>query len=1239
MYEIEFYRGESLEVTHNHTLTFKCQLPIMKILKNKKKQYVCKYFDREFFLIKTKAFMMEVDCREFISTLHKRGSLIDIPLMKIISNMEKKEYREVLLGTYSSGLEFQEQNTDIDPYFIGLWLGDGTSSLPDITSIDDEIVDYLHVIAEKYDTHITSNRKDVTYKFVGNSKKQNQITNILRKYNLINNKHIPSQYKINSRNNRLKLLAGLIDTDGYYDKKGKAFEISQKNTVLADDICFLARSLGFYVTITPELKRATNSTSKYYGIYRILIYGNRLEEIPTLLKRKKAKVRLQIKDPLSTGIKNIKYLGIKPYTGFMVDKNHRFLLGNLMITHNSYLAVNIIKKIANQKGINIGLTSTTGVSALSIGGGTIHRWAGIKLGKEPFLTIVTKIRNNRDCYKRWNECKILIIDEVSMLGKKTFELLDRVGRSIREVDLPFGGLQLIFSGDFLQLPPVQDDFVFESEIWDEIDFKCFRLKKPKRYPDLDHFHMLQRIRLGKPTTDDIKALKKRCDAYIDYIGSGRERKDEIKPTRIFSLKKDVEKHNLDELAKLPGEPIGYNSIDKFIVKKGKNNQPEMKESDDDKKKKGSMSAKDILDYTEFLDSIIPKRVFVKPGAQVMLTYNLSVELGLVNGSRGVVKSCEQEGVNVLFKNGITTKIVYNMWEFEDGPIKMVRYQLPLILAWAISVHKCVTEGTLISTENGLIRIEDISRYLISRSLPILHLSDTSLDLNLKVYGINGLTIATQIYKGNVEETLKIITSTGYYIEGSLRHPLLVYRDGKETWVKLPDIKLDDYIIMNCNTQSYNKNMITTEEFIKPKIYCKNYTIPEKINDNLCYLLGLLVGDGSYNDKIDYRIDYVSNDLELIENFCKIFNKNFDSRSSFYTEKNIYRFYNHSIVIREFLNYFGLKYSKGSDKIIPWSVLQNTKECQISFIQGLFDTDGGINKSCVHFTNISECVIDNLQVMLLNFGILSSKVKLTNNSDKNHHQAYRIQMCGESASLFLKNIGFRLERKQKQLIEQYSDHKNTPRGTNHCFPKDISESIFVDLHNSITFKKRDDIDFYSFINRGKLNQKQLYFCQSKYIENKCIEHKMKIPEKLSWIMSKNFVFDKVTEIVKSKKQLYDLFVPDGNSFVANGIFNHNCQGATLDYAILDLGTSIFAAGMGYVGLSRVKTLEGLLLSSFIGSKLYANEKALDFEETMEALESVDEENIKHKNILDEADIEVIEVEYETDDEGEPGEGEK
>jgi ATP-dependent DNA helicase PIF1 len=417
----------------------------------------------------------------------------------------------------------------------------------------------------------------------------------------------------------------------------------------------------------------------------------------------------------------------------VLNKRRNIFLSGAGGVGKSFLIVNILKQEVDRRNKIMAITSTTGVSALGIGGTTIHRWSGIKLGKESVTSITNNIRDrNKDCMTRWKTCDILVIDEISMLGMKTFLLLDLVARNICGTDLPFGGKQLIVSGDFLQLPPVQDTFAFTSELWKELDFRIFRLTKPKRYPDVDHFNLLMRVRKGNHTKEDVKKMYARCDAYIDYIRKGSGKDEKIKPTRIYSLKKDVEQNNLDELYKLKGNNTVYNSIDRFALKKegkngkagkngkegknakskeGKNVKSKEKKSknakgeenenenenysDDDKETCNisnistiaPISEKDVMDYTEFLDTIVPRQIVIKPGAQLMLTSNLSPEIGLVNGSRCVAISCDIDNVNVLFKNGVVTRISHQLYEVDDGKVKMTRYQLPLILAWACSIHK------------------------------------------------------------------------------------------------------------------------------------------------------------------------------------------------------------------------------------------------------------------------------------------------------------------------------------------------------------------------------------------------------------------------------------------------------------------------------------------------------------------------------------------------------------------------
>lgn len=257
----------------------------------------------------------------------------------VIDYMNLSEFKKNRLKLFRTGVDFKNQTTIIEPYFIGLWLGDGNNADQGITSMDKVIIEYLENYATLLHMKLTKTSKNNTKAIRCNisniemGKKSNFIKENLRELNLFFNKHIPNIYKINGRENRLELLAGLIDSDGHMSSNG--FEITTKYNRLADDILFLCRSLG----LAAYNKKCTKGYKKDDGTYfsseynRIFISGD-CSIIPTKLKRKKAIKRKQIKNVLRTGFK-IEKIGRRNFYGFEVDKNHLFLLGDFTVTHNS----------------------------------------------------------------------------------------------------------------------------------------------------------------------------------------------------------------------------------------------------------------------------------------------------------------------------------------------------------------------------------------------------------------------------------------------------------------------------------------------------------------------------------------------------------------------------------------------------------------------------------------------------------------------------------------------------------------------------------------------------------------------------------------------------------------------------------------------------------------------------------------------------------------------------------------
>jgi ATP-dependent DNA helicase PIF1 len=372
---------------------------------------------------------------------------------------------------------------------------------------------------------------------------------------------------------------------------------------------------------------------------------------------------------------------------------HAIMSGlNVFITGVAGSGKSLIIKtyINNMKNSNpskrIAVTSTTGMSAVLIGGQTLHSYTGIGIGDNTIEKIITQIKR-RGKITIWKTLEVLIIDEVSMLSCELFEKLNVIAKTIRGCPKPFGGIQLICIGDFLQLPCINNKFCFESNIWNIMFPYTFYLTENHRINNKDFNACLEKVRMGVADSSVKKILNKKIVSVIEY--------DDIMPTILYTHNIDIDREN-----------------DKFLSELGcRTNKYKMSYSCTRVVKPGTISKEckdaDLLvkDDDIFRFSSAPDILDLCIGAQVMFIIN-KPELGLVNGSRGVVTGFNGDLLPyVKFVDGNTHLIDLYTWNYldENNTIEYHNTQLPLRLAWAISVHKsqgASIDSVLLSVSNS-----------------------------------------------------------------------------------------------------------------------------------------------------------------------------------------------------------------------------------------------------------------------------------------------------------------------------------------------------------------------------------------------------------------------------------------------------------------------------------------------------------------------------------------------------------
>lgn len=326
-------------------------------------------------------------------------------------------------------------------------------------------------------------------------------------------------------------------------------------------------------------------------------------------------------------------------------------------------------------GVKVCVTALTGCAAIILGSHakTVHSWAGIGLGKDTVDKHVAMIRKNGRAKKNWAYTDILVIDEISMMPPDLFEKLDKIGRIMRRChDKPFGGIQLVLCGDFLQLPPVMKGtdlkFCFESPVWNEaVEFEI-ELKEIQRQTDDAFRKILSEARVG--------ALSKESVDILDSRTGLNWKKNRIRPTLLFPRRAEVDAINEANLKALSGEKKCFKAG--FVL-------------GPDAPAKFNLRDEDFLNHVRKFDkdSMYDTELELVVGAQVMLLTNLDFTRCLVNGSRGVIVEFIGDSTHypvVEFMTGEKVTIGPAQWEIDDYK-DVFRTQIPLKLAYSITTHK------------------------------------------------------------------------------------------------------------------------------------------------------------------------------------------------------------------------------------------------------------------------------------------------------------------------------------------------------------------------------------------------------------------------------------------------------------------------------------------------------------------------------------------------------------------------
>lgn len=326
-------------------------------------------------------------------------------------------------------------------------------------------------------------------------------------------------------------------------------------------------------------------------------------------------------------------------------------------TGKTYVLNQYVKYLKERK-IPVSITASTGIAATHLEGTTIHAWSGIGIKSSLSNRNLQDLRKKKYLKKNIDKSKVLIIDEISMLHKKQLDMVNQVLKYFRETEEAFGRIQLVLCGDFFQLPPIgdyneinRDKFSFMSQSWLDANLNICYLTDQYRQTDNTLHQILNEIRTGNISQNS-----------KDILSSNQVELDVEEPTKLYTHNVDVDRINIQHLNSIKGKKENYKATIKGNLK---------------------------LAETVKRSIMAPEKLELKIGSKVMFVKN-NHEKGYLNGSLGNVIRYDSDGLPVVrLLNGYEITAEHEDWRIEDESGKMLVsfQQVPLRLAWAITVHK------------------------------------------------------------------------------------------------------------------------------------------------------------------------------------------------------------------------------------------------------------------------------------------------------------------------------------------------------------------------------------------------------------------------------------------------------------------------------------------------------------------------------------------------------------------------